>query len=84
MGLQPWRWQQSKRAAPDSIGPSLGRTGVVRDDRHTVYAGNLPFRATEADLEAFFAAAGHVVDIRRSADDAGVPEPVVLLMLVCN
>jgi RNA recognition motif-containing protein len=55
---------------PDAA-PSLGRQGVVKDDRKTVFARNLPFRATEADLEAFFSQAGRVVDVRRGLNADG-------------
>ena len=64
--LQSWRWQQNKRPAQ-----SMGRPGVVKDEACSVYAGNLPWRASEDDLVAFFSPAGRVVDVRRRANDDG-------------
>lgn len=58
--------QQTQYAAA-----SHGRPGVQRDDSRTVFVRNLPFRATEADIEAFFAQAGTVEDVRRRAGDDG-------------
>jgi len=53
--------------------PIPGRPGVKRDPAATIFARNLPFAATESDLEAFFARAGEIVDIRRPGDDKGRP-----------
>jgi RNA recognition motif-containing protein len=64
--LQTWRWQQNKRSKGYAA-PSLGNPGVVKDDRKTVFVKNLPFRATEDDILAFFGQAGKVVDVRRGA-----------------
>ena len=67
--VQNWRWQsRGWRAQPP---PSLGRPGVTKDEDASVYASNLPWRATEQDVEAFFASAGRVVDIRRKANKDG-------------
>ena len=41
------------------------------DDAASIYVRNLPFHATEADLEAFFCQAGPVADIRRGANAEG-------------
>jgi RNA recognition motif-containing protein len=41
------------------------------DDAASIYVRNLPFHATEVDLEAFFCQAGPVADIRRGANAEG-------------
>ena len=71
---QSWRWQAPKRARTQaSAAPSLGRPGVVKDDKKTVYVKNLPYAAEEADLAAHFEQAGPVVDVRRGAAPDGAP-----------
>ena len=45
---------------------------MVKDDRKSVYVRNLPFRATEEDLDGFFSQVGRVVDVRRGANSEGV------------
>lgn len=50
---------------------------AVADDAKSVYVRNLPFHATEADLEAFFCQAGPVADIRRGANAEGQPFPTL-------
>lgn len=65
--LQGWRWQKR------SVAPSLGRPGVVKDEACSVYAGNLPWRASEDDLVAFFSPAGRVIDVRRKLNEDGEP-----------
>lgn len=70
-GAQSWRWQQNKRSKGGYAAPSLGRPDVVKDERKTVYVKNLPFRATEDDIIAFFAQAGPVADVRRGAEADG-------------
>lgn len=67
LGAQDWRWQDRKKPRPPQAEPSLGRPGVVKDDSCSVYVRNLPFHGSEADIEAHFAAAGAVVDVRRGA-----------------
>lgn len=69
--MQTWRWQQNKRSKSYAA-PSLGRPDVVKDDRRTVYVRNMPFRATEDDIIAFFSQAGKVEDVRRGADTDGM------------
>ena len=49
----------------------MGRQGVVKDDRKTIYVKNLPFRATEEELDSFFSQAGKVVDVRRGTTAEG-------------
>ncbi|KAK9811513.1 hypothetical protein WJX72_005124 [[Myrmecia] bisecta] len=71
LGEQSWRWQDNKRQKPNHAAPSLGRPGVVKDDKCTIYVKNLPFRAEEGDLEAFFAQCGKVVDVRRGLNAEG-------------
>ena len=68
--LQNWRWQDSKR---QKVQPSLGRPGVVKDERKTVYVRNLPFAATEDDIVSFFSACGGVADVRRGITDGERP-----------
>ena len=71
---QDWRWQQDKRQRGGGhAAPSPGRPGVVKDERRTVYVGNLPYRASEDDIEALFSTAGRVVDVRRGAGPDGAP-----------
>ena len=53
--------------------PSPGRPGVVKDDRKSVYVRNLPFKATEEDLDGFFSQVGRVIDVRRGANSEGAP-----------
>ena len=50
-----------------------GNAGVEKNPAATVFVKNLPFAATVADVEGFFARAGRVVDIRRGVTDAGRP-----------
>ncbi|CAK0784495.1 hypothetical protein CVIRNUC_007699 [Coccomyxa viridis] len=69
-GGQDWRWQQNKKSKI-SAAPSLGRPGVVKDNAKTVYVRNLPFAATEQDIDHFFSQAGHVEDVRRGAGPDG-------------
>jgi RNA recognition motif-containing protein len=71
--LQTWRWQDNKRqrVKGKEAAPSLGRPGVIKDEKKTVYVKNLPFTATEEDIEAFFAKAGKVVDVRRGTNSEG-------------
>ncbi len=69
-GDQDWRWQDRKKARQHAA-PSLGRPGVTKDDAASIYVRNLPFHASEADLEAYFCQAGPVVDIRRGANAEG-------------
>lgn len=47
------------------------RVSCYADDAASIYVRNLPFHATEADLEAFFCQAGPVADIRRGANAEG-------------
>ncbi len=68
---QSWRWQQNKRSKGGHAAPSLGRPDVVKDERKTVYVKNLPYRATEDDIIAFFSQAGPVADVRRGAEADG-------------
>ena len=56
--------------------PSPGRPGVTKDDKLTVYVGNLPYAAEEADLVAHFEQAGPVMDVRRGAAPDGAPTPL--------
>ena len=73
IGAQSWRWQDNKKAR-QSAAPSMGRPGVVKDDRKTIYVKNLPFRATEEELDGFFSQVGKVVDVRRGTTaDGGNP-----------
>lgn len=44
---------------------------LYADDSLSVYVRNLPFHATEAELEGFFSQAGSVADIRRGANAEG-------------
>lgn len=69
--MQNWRWQS--KGGRNNPPPSLGRPGVVKDEEASVYASNLPWRATEQDIEAFFAQAGSIVDIRRKSNKDGEP-----------
>lgn len=72
LGDQTWRWQdRGKRARAPPAAPSLGRADVARDRAKTVFARNVPFRATEEDLVAFFSQAGAVVDVVRRANAEG-------------
>ena len=66
---QDWRWQQEKRSK--HAAPLLGRPGVVKDNRKTIYVKGLPFAAEEADIEGFFSACGKVVDVRRGTNSEG-------------
>lgn len=76
---QPWRWAPVKRGrgggrggGPPRGAPSAGRPGVIADNRKTVYVGNVSPDATEAEIEAHFAASGApVVDVRRRGDGGG-------------
>ena len=74
-GAQTWRWQAPKRARTHIAAPSLGRPGVAKDDKLTVYVKNLPYAAEEADLVAHFEQAGPVVDVRRGAAPDGMLAP---------
>ena len=61
----------STSSAPPPL-PSLGRPGVVKDNRKTVFVRGLRPDASEADIEDFFApvlaeTGGKVVDVRRRA-----------------
>jgi hypothetical protein len=58
-GGQDWRWQGSKKQRLEPAVP-LGRPGVTKDDRKTVFVGNVPFAAGEAELEGFFSRVGQV------------------------
>ncbi|CAL8469438.1 g8979 [Coccomyxa elongata] len=71
LGEQSWRWQQNKRSKGGHAAPSLGRPDVVKDERKTVYVKNLPYRASEDDIIAFFSQAGPVADVRRGAEADG-------------
>jgi RNA recognition motif-containing protein len=74
--LQDWRGQQQRKRprGASHAAPSLGRPGVVKDERRTVYVGNLPYAATEEDIAGFFAQCGRIVDVRRGATpDGGCP-----------
>ena len=73
LAAQSWRWQAPKRARMHMAAPSPGRPGVAKDDKLTVYVGNLPYAAEEADLVAHFEQAGSVVDVRRGAAPDGAP-----------
>ena len=77
MRAQDWRWQQQggKRHKGQHAAPSLGRPGVVKDERKSVYVKNLPFRASEEDIVALFAQAGPVADVRRGAGPDGARPP---------
>ena len=62
---QDWRWQQGKKPRQGGGGgepaqPILGRPGVTSDPACCVTARNVAFRATEADIVAFFTQAGTV------------------------
>jgi hypothetical protein len=70
---QSWRWQAPKRPRTQSAAPSLGRPGVAKDDRCTVYVKNLPYGAEEADVVAHFEQAGRVADVRRGVAADGAP-----------
>jgi len=70
---QSWRWQAPKRPRTQSAAPSLGRPGVAKDDRCTVYVKNLPYAAEEADVVAHFKQAGRVADVRRGVAADGAP-----------
>ncbi|KAK9851345.1 hypothetical protein WJX84_006139 [Apatococcus fuscideae] len=70
LGDQDWRWQQAKRQKGDGV-EKWGQADVVPDRRKTVFVRNLPFKASQADVAAFFAAAGGIADIRRGLDDQG-------------
>ena len=70
---QAWRWQESGKRKRPVANPIPGRPGVVKDAAATIYAKNLPFSATEEDIEGFFSRAGPIVDIRRPPDDQGRP-----------
>lgn len=72
LGDQSWRWEdRAKRARGPIAAPSLGRADVVKDKSKTAFVRNVPFRATEDDLLAFFSNAGTVVDIVRRANQEG-------------
>jgi len=74
IGVQTWRWEQAGGKRPRPAGkPIPGRPGVAKDAAATIYARNVPFAATEQDLEAFFSKIGQIVDIRRPGDDKGRP-----------
>ena len=75
--MQSWRWQAPKRARMHMAAPSPGRPGVAKDDKLTVYVGNLPYAAEEADLVAHFEQAGPVTDVRRGAAPDGAPTPLL-------
>ena len=83
---QPWRWAIPKRGREggggrgggggggggfSSVAPSLGRDGVIKDNRKTVYVRNVPATATEDDLVGLFSKAGEIADIRRRAGPDG-------------
>lgn len=55
---QSWRWEESGKRPKPMGKPIPGRPGVVKDAASTIYAKNLPYAATEADLEAFFSRVG--------------------------
>lgn len=72
LGAQSWRWQdKAKRPRAPIAAPSLGRADVVKDKTKTVFVRNVPFRATEEDIVAFFSQAGTVVDVVRRANQEG-------------
>lgn len=72
LGAQTWRWQEhSKRPKLATAAPSLGRKDVVKDRSKTIFVRNVPFRANEEDLVAFFSQAGQVVDVVRRTTREG-------------
>lgn len=74
LGEQSWRWadkgDKKKRNGPIAA-PSLGRKDVERDRSKTIFVRNVPFRATEEDLLAFFSRCGPVVDVVRRTHGQG-------------
>lgn len=55
----------------DTSGGRLRNPGVVVDNRKSVLMRNLPFKAVDDDIVAFFAGVGAVVDIRRGEHEGG-------------
>lgn len=55
-GDQSWRWGDQGGARAKKARPE-----VAIDSSRSVFVRNLPFSATEDDLEAFFSKAGAVV-----------------------
>ena len=55
-GDQSWRW-----GAQGSTKKQKAHAEVAVDSSRSVFVRNLPFSATEDDLEAFFSKAGTVV-----------------------
>jgi len=69
---QTWRWQDgAKRPRQPIAAPSLGRADIEKDRSKTAFVRNVPFRATEDDLVAFFSQAGTVVDVVRKGNQEG-------------
>ncbi|KAG2490789.1 hypothetical protein HYH03_010711 [Edaphochlamys debaryana] len=67
------RWQQSgakkpRRDAPAQAQPIAGKPDVPRDPWQTVVVKNLPWAATEEELETFFGQAGKVINIWRGTN----------------
>lgn len=50
---------------------------MVKDERKTVYVKNLPYRANEDDIFAFFSQAGPVADVRRGAEADGGQHSII-------
>lgn len=73
LGAQTWRWQErGKRPRGGAIAaPSLGRADVQKDKAKTAFVRNVPFRASEEDIIAFFSQAGTVEDVVRRANAEG-------------
>lgn len=72
LGAQDWRWQQQgKKPRAPIAAPSLGRSDVQKDRSKTAFVRNVPFRASEDDIVAFFSQSGKVVDVIRKANAEG-------------
>lgn len=63
LAIQTWRWEEKKRSRAGQA--SFGGPDIVKDDRRTVYIGNLPYGAEDEDVAAFLQQCGEVEDIRR-------------------